>query len=354
MGTCKPRERWPLRQRRPHPRKNSTIVFKATCLRNQGRGIIFGIQKRFHFCKGTQTPGQRASTTWPRSKRKGLSQSSDHRGRGKTIQSPAAPGQERTGLGSSGLRAESRRASAASGLDGRARPWSRMRAPNTDRDTDHDPGLRTQTIPSPPSPDMDRRQSRTPARGPRAGPSPHHRAPVRTWTTDPDPQTLTRTRTPEPDPSPDPGPRTPEPGPAPARDGPDLRLGVHFHKHSSSVRVVALALANAAAPRVTGGLDGAVAQLPLEQRLHVPRAWSADPPQAAQGRSGEPEARRDWVNGGRGRDLAAAGSLRDWARGGTTWVGRGCVGLPWGPETPRSSWPRARPGVLLAASVTCP
>ena len=54
------------------------------------------------------------------------------------------------------------------------------------------------------------------------------------------------------------------------------------------------------------------------------------------------------------RDLAAAGSLRDWARGGTTWVGRGCVGLPWGPETPRSSWPRALPGVLLAASVTCP
>lgn len=47
-----------------------------------------------------------------------------------------------------------------------------------------------------------------------------------------------------------------------------LRLGVHFHKHSSSVRVVTLALANAPASRVTRSFDRAVAQLPLQHRLH--------------------------------------------------------------------------------------
>lgn len=47
-----------------------------------------------------------------------------------------------------------------------------------------------------------------------------------------------------------------------------LCLGVHFHKHSSSVRVVTLALANAPASRVTRSFDRAVAQLPLQHRLH--------------------------------------------------------------------------------------
>lgn len=118
---------------------------------------------------------------------------------------------------------------------------------------------------------------------------------------------------------------------------------------------------------MTRGLDGAAAQLPFQQLLHVARARAAYPPQTARRRRDAVRTHGDWVRGGRaGPGRGSAGGIGGGKRRGGTWpreragMGEGRVDGRWGrgrlvlPTTPRPWWLsslRDRPG--LSPDLTC-